>query len=231
MTRQTTRISRVTRIAAGRVGSGQGDFKISRVGSGRVETSRKSRGSGRVGSRRLGNLAGDPTRPARFDPTREKPCNIQVRTTRHGLYSRASNILRSRYVRVRPHTICFLSTAYFMAWSGGVPYIFDTKNKGKIIVSPVVKLRLVKVVVKVDSIHGRNQWVACIRPVSHRTRLMFFPPEKILWTMACFVVAVVPDSVNVIVCRPSASGRVGTQLTKKVCVASYLTCSLLLIAD
>ena len=63
-----TRISRVTRIVAGRVGSG-------RVGSGRV-------GSGRVGSRRLEILAGwvgsgqdvskfprvGPTRP---DPTRE----------------------------------------------------------------------------------------------------------------------------------------------------------------
>ena len=25
----------------------------------------------------------------------------------------------------------FLSTTYFIAWSGGVPYIFDTRNKGK----------------------------------------------------------------------------------------------------
>ena len=32
--------------------------------------------------------------------------------------------------------------------------------------------------------------------------------------MACFAVAVVSDSVAVIVCRPSASGRVGTELTK-----------------
>ena len=30
-----------------------------------------------------------------------------------------------------------------------------------------------------------------------------------MW-MACFVVAVVPDSVAVVVCRSSASGRVGT---------------------
>ena len=29
------------------------------------------------------------------------------------------------------------------------------------------------------------------------------------------VVTVVPDSVAVVVCRPSASGRVGTQLTIK----------------
>ena len=67
-----TRISRVTRIVAGRVGSGQEDFKISRVGSGRVrrffKISRvgsgrdrrfsKSRGSSRVASRRLELLAG-----------------------------------------------------------------------------------------------------------------------------------------------------------------------------
>ena len=29
------------------------------------------------------------------------------------------------------HTICFLSTKYFMPVSEGVPYIFDNKNKGK----------------------------------------------------------------------------------------------------
>ena len=38
-----------------------------------------------------------------------------------------------------------------MAWGEGVPknreYIFDTRNKGKIIVPPVVKLRHTKVVV------------------------------------------------------------------------------------
>ena len=45
-----TRISRVTRIVAGRVGSGQEDFKISRVGLGRVKRFSKSRGSVRVGS-------------------------------------------------------------------------------------------------------------------------------------------------------------------------------------
>ena len=64
---------------------------------------------------------------------------IKVRTNRHGLYSRASNILRSRYVRVRScahsdallHTKCFLSMTYFVAWSEGVPYTFDTKHKGK----------------------------------------------------------------------------------------------------
>ena len=33
--------------------------------------------------------------------------------------------------------------------------------------------------------------------------------------MACFVVAVVPDSVAMVVCRSSASGRVGTKLTNR----------------
>ena len=37
---------------------------------------------------------------------------IQVRTNRHGLYSRASNILRSRCVRVRPHTAMLYYTQY-----------------------------------------------------------------------------------------------------------------------
>ena len=56
-----TRISRVTRIVAGRVGSGQEDFKISRVWSGRVGSRRLEIVTGWVGS-------ADPTRP---DPTRE----------------------------------------------------------------------------------------------------------------------------------------------------------------
>ena len=87
-----TRISRVTRIVAGRVGSGQEDFKIPRVGSGqevfkiprvgsgRVRRFSKSRGSGRVGSRRLEILAGrvgsvqdisNSHGSGRPDPTRE----------------------------------------------------------------------------------------------------------------------------------------------------------------
>ena len=53
---------------------------------------------------------------------------IRVRTNRHGLYSRASNILRCRYVRVRPHKIYCWSMTHFIAWSEGVPYIFDTKK-------------------------------------------------------------------------------------------------------
>ena len=103
-----TRVSRVNRNAAGRVGSGQELFKISRVGSGRVnmfltlvdrvgsgQQRFKSRASGRVRSRGFQNIGGqvgsgpdisklsrvgsgqvtrpDPTRPVRFDLTREKP--------------------------------------------------------------------------------------------------------------------------------------------------------------
>ena len=51
-----TRISRVTRIVSGRVGSGQERFKTSR--SGRVRRFSKSRGSGQVGSGGFQNLAG-----------------------------------------------------------------------------------------------------------------------------------------------------------------------------
>ena len=53
-----TRISRVTRVVAGRIGLGQEDLKISRVGSGRVRRFSKFRGSGRVGSRRVEIIAG-----------------------------------------------------------------------------------------------------------------------------------------------------------------------------
>ena len=82
---------------------------------------------------------------------------VQVRTNRHGLYSRASNILRRRYVRVRPHTICFW--VRHILWHGArVYHKFSTqKMRGKITVPPVFKLRHAKVVAKVDSIHGRNQ--------------------------------------------------------------------------
>ena len=37
--------------------------------------------------------------------------------------------------------ICLLSTTYFVAWSEGVRYIFDTKKRGKIIVPPVPVVR------------------------------------------------------------------------------------------
>ena len=68
---------------SGRVGSGGFQYLTGRVRSG--EEILQSRGSGRVGSRRLEFLAGrvgsadptgpDPTRPARFDLTREKSWN------------------------------------------------------------------------------------------------------------------------------------------------------------
>ena len=89
---------------------------------------------------------------------------IQVLTNRHGLYSRASNILRSRYVRVRPHAAMLYYTQYVLClrhivWHGARVYhtFLTQKIRGKIVVPPVVKLRHAKVVVKVDSIHGRNQ--------------------------------------------------------------------------
>ena len=77
-------------------------FEISRVGSGRVNSIFKSRGSDRVESRGFQNLTGqvgsgrdisnfsrvgsgqvtrpDPTRPVRFDLTREKTWNLLVLT-------------------------------------------------------------------------------------------------------------------------------------------------------
>ena len=63
---------------SGRVGSGGFQNLAGRVGSGRAKTFQKSRGSDWVGSRRLEILTGrdgsaTPTRPARFDPTCEKP--------------------------------------------------------------------------------------------------------------------------------------------------------------
>ena len=98
-----------------------------------------------------------------------------------------------------------------MAWGGCTKkqvITFDTKNKGKI--APVVKLRHAKVAV-VDGIHGKNQWHT-FAPVSHR--LVFIFPDKTIWRsiggVACFVVAVVPVSVAVVVCRSTGSGRVGT---------------------
>ena len=78
-------------------------------------------------------------------------------------------------------------------------------------VPPVVKLRYAKVVVS-RQYPQKKPVVACIRP---RIALfgVFFRREDSLenWVwMACFVVAVVPDSVAVVVCRSKASGRVDT---------------------
>ena len=65
---------------------------------------------------------------------------------------------------------------------------------------------------QVDIIRGRSQWWHAFVPVSHRG---VFSPDMICWRsvcgvwMACFVVAMAPDSVAVVVRRSSASGRVG----------------------
>ena len=64
---------------------------------------------------------------------------IQVRTNRHGLYSRTSNILRSGYVLVRPHTaICsithnmlFVYDIFYGMERWCTIHFFDTKNKGE----------------------------------------------------------------------------------------------------
>ena len=76
----------------------------------------------------------------------------------------------------------------------------------------VVKLRHAKVVASRQQYPRKKTVVACIRP---RIALfgVFFPREdpleKCVW-MACFVVALVPDSVAVVVCRSSANSRIGT---------------------
>ena len=84
--------------------------------------------------------------------------------------------------------------------------------RGDIIqVPPVVKLRHSKVVVS-RQYPRKKPVVACTRP---GIALLFVfssgedSLEKCVW-MACFVVAVVPDSVAVVVCRSRPSGRVGT---------------------
>ena len=80
-------------------------------------------------------------------------------------------------------------------------------------VPPVVKLRHAKVVVS-RQYPRKKPVVVCTRPGIEL--LGVFSPEKTLWRsvggvwMACFVIAVVPDSVAVVVCRSSAIGRVGT---------------------
>ena len=122
-----TRISRATRIVTGRIGKGLKDFKTSRVGSGRVrrfstisrvgsgrvrrfsksrgsvgsgrvKTSRNSRGSGRVGSGRVGR-----TRPAGFDPTREKPWYFADR----GIYSLSACGASCPLMRCLPESMRF----------------------------------------------------------------------------------------------------------------------------
>ena len=96
---------------------------------------------------------------------------IQVRTSKTTPTTHSDVLL---------HTICFLSVTYFMARSKGVPYIFETKTRGKIIVPPVVKLRHAKVVVSRQ--YPRK------KPVSgmHSSRIASYAfgaffPEKSFW--------------------------------------------------
>ena len=93
-------------------------------------------------------------------------------------------------------------------------HTFSTQEtRGKVIVPHVAKLRHAKVV--------ESRQYPRKKPVSgmHSSRIasytfgVFFA-EKTFWCnirgAVCFVVAVVPDSVAVVICRSSASGRVGT---------------------
>ena len=87
------------------------------------------------------------------------------------------------------------------------------KTKGKKIVLPVVKLRHAKVVVSRQ--YPRKKTLSGMHSSRYRiVFLLFFPPVKTLPKMrsigGVLFVAVVPDSVAVIVCKSSASGRVGT---------------------
>ena len=80
---------------------------------------------------------------------------------------------------------------------------------------PVAKLRHAKAVVSRQ--YPRKNPMSGMHSCRYRLVWCFFPREDALekyiiggvW-MACFVVAVVPDSVAVVVCRSSASGRIGT---------------------
>ena len=108
---------------------------------------------------------------------------------------------------------------------------FSTQKVRGNIILPVVKLLHAKVVVNVDIIDGRNHWVERIRSLSHRSRLVFFPPEKTLRRMACFCCC---RASWLRCCNrfPARCKRSCWYVTGKwVCVASFLTCSFLLNAD
>ena len=89
----------------------------------------------------------------------------------------------------------------------------------------------------IDDIHGRNQWHAFV-PVSHCLVVIF--PENTPWRSIANVGGVLccccgaSASVDVLVaCRGQLEKERSCWYVndKKKCVASYLTCSLLLIAD
>ena len=97
---------------------------------------------------------------------------------------------------------------YVLAWSGGVPYIFDTK-KGK-------NHRSSCCYAAPRAGRSKSRQYSRKKPASgmHSSCIASFAfgvlfPEKTPWRMAYFVVAAVPDSVAITVCRPRASGCVG----------------------
>ena len=83
------------------------------------------------------------------------------------------------------------------------------KIRGKIIVPPV-KLRHAKVVVSRQ--YPRKKPVSGMHSSRYRIVWCFFSPRRLFGEISavCFAVAVVPDSIAVVVCWSSASGRVGT---------------------
>ena len=126
---------------------------------------------------------------------------------------------------MRPHTAMLYYTqhafclTYFMAWGEGAPKTGNTfptqKTRGKIIDPPVVKLRHAKVVLCRQ--HPGKKPVRSMHSCRYRIVWCLFSTRRLLREIkaVCFVVAVVPDSVAVAVCRSSASGRVGTYLMNK----------------
>ena len=151
----------------------------------------------------------------------------------HIVCTRASNIGTSRST----HTDALLHTRFLdeLRQGEGIQKTginFSTrKTRGKIV--PVVKLRHAKVVV-VDGMHVINQWHAFV-PVSHRRVVLF--PEKTLWRSIGGVEGVLCCCCGA--CLRCCFGRLPVKwkrscwyvTDKYFCVAFYLTCSLLLIAD
>ena len=101
-------------------------------------------------------------------------------------------------------------SVYVTVESVPVTHISTQETRGNIIVPPVVKLRHTKVVVSRQ--YSRKKPVSGMHSSRYRIVLcLYFPrrPFGEIWAV-CFGVAVVPDSVAVVVRRSSASSRDGT---------------------
>ena len=85
------------------------------------------------------------------------------------------------------------------------------KTRENLIVPPVVKLRHAKVVVSRQ--YPRKKSVSGMYSSRYRIVWCFFPPRRLFGEISIGGVlycCCVPDSVAVVVCRSSASGRIGT---------------------